>query len=154
MNLKLEVLENKKEKLGSGTYNENDLYLEYSIDYFVSLKQVFLIFDTLTISFDYLSKEFISLDSYTNKKNWEYKDKIELPNIEKNGLLKLFDDYNERDRYSFSYKPIYIYSGKEILKIKLTDNDDGAHFFKIAQDLVVGIRDFEITSFILLKIHF
>ncbi len=154
MELKLGVFENEYEESGKGFYYQNEYSLEYETNSYKIFDQFLLIYDTLTITFNSLNKKFISLDAFTNKKNWVYVDKIKLPEICRVGLLKILEGYENTDRYSFRFIPIYEYSNEGILKIKLTDDDSNSLFFQISNDLIVGIKNQIITSFIISKIYF
>lgn len=146
------------EKNGKGFYNQEEFTLEYEIEKQskkkISEATYLLIYDSLTIMFDFEKKEFISLDSYTNKKNWKYQSQIKIPNIFKKGSLKVKEGFEDTDRYSFSLVPTYEYSSKGILKIYLTTDYQDSIFFLISKDLIVGMKDYKITSFILTKIHY
>lgn len=158
MNLKLFIEKNESEKNGKGIYFQNDLSLEYEIDIFKvqnfnTIDSLLVMYDFLTITFNSTNKEFVSLDAYTNKQNWIFCNKIQIPTNLQKGLLKIQEGFNITDRYYFSSPPTYEYSKDGILKINISDSNQPI-FYKIAQDLIVGLHHQMISCFIMEKISF
>jgi hypothetical protein len=112
-----------------------------------------LIYDTLTIIFDSLTKTFISLDAFTNKMQWIERKNIMMPLICGEGLLKFDKGFEDTDRYGFNIFPSFEYSLNGHLKITLMD-DVESKFYKIKDNIIVGINKKQITSFIINEILF
>lgn len=157
MTLKLIVSEGDV-KIGKCIYSDSDFTIEYKFDTKINTlnqNRVFmLIYDTLTISFDSKNKEFISFDAYTNVKNWNYKNEIKLPKVYKSGLLKTQEGFEDTDRYSFKFTPIYEYSTVGFLKITLCDDQQLTFYYEISKDLIIGIKDYKLTSLFVSNIYF
>lgn len=133
---------------------------EYSLWYETNLKpaygcQVFLIYDTLHFTFDLIKKNFISFDDFTNNQYWISNNEIEIPKIQGSGLLKIHGGEEEdTDRYSMHNEVSYEFSEKDkILKMRLSHKTDVGDFFLISQNLIVEIKNQQLLSFTMLKLH-
>jgi hypothetical protein len=114
-------------------------------------KSRLLIYDTLVIVFDSFTKTFISLDAFTNKMHWTERKNIVIPLICGEGLLQFDKGFEDTDRYSCNIFPSFEYSLNGHLKITLMD-DVESKFYKIKDNVIVGMYKKQITSFIIKEI--
>lgn len=133
---------------------------EYSLWYETNLKpaygcQVLLIYNTLHFTFDLIKKNFISFDDFTNNKQWTLNNEIKVPKVQGSGLLKIHGGEEEdTDRYSMHNEVSYEFSEKDkILKMKLSNEMDEGEFFLISQNLIVEIKNEQLHSLTMLKLH-
>ncbi len=149
----LRVLEQQNEENGKGLYYRKDYALEYALSSQAMKRAFLLIYDTLTVVFEARSGLFVSFDAFTNIDEWKLQDKIVLPPISKCGALKILEACGD-NRHSFEIVPNYVYSPEGILKIELDKDERDSEYSYIAKNLIVGIKDHRITSFILTELAF
>lgn len=137
-------------------YSKNDYYIEYSLElsdeqiqYKNKYEKRLIQYKTLTIIFCAITHRFISFDAYTNIDLWNICTNLKIPECSDSGSLEFISGFEADDRYSVPFYPKYEYYLPGTLKIIL-GNDDKSKFYKIAEDLIVGIEDLDIiTSFYL-----
>ncbi len=154
MVLKLAITEANQLPLGNAEYLSDGYSLEYKVDCYPVSYRYLLMCDTLTIEFDEISKDFLSFDAYAPQQCWKRTDLIEIPKDYKIGTLIVIEGFEDDKREYYDFDPTFEYSNKGILKINFCDNSSGSTFFQIAEDLIAGIKDHQLTCFYLLKISF
>lgn len=99
MVLKLAIIETNQMLSGKAEYLSDGYSLEYKVDCYPVSYRYFLMCDTFTITFDRLSKDFVSFDDYAPKKCWKHTDRLNIPQDYKIGTLIVLEGFEE---YIFS----------------------------------------------------
>lgn len=132
---------------GECIHDAKDYDLEYKIHTKID-SQFLLIYDTLTITFDFKNKKFVGFDAYTNKDRWILDQSITSPSVYEFGQLQIEHDFFDGNRYSPGCSPLIRYSNKGLIKIEFEKNEKG-FFYKIAPGLFVELSNNKLSSFII-----
>lgn len=156
MTIQLFVLDQAKEELkGKAFYIPEEFTFMYETKFLSGGSELLLIFDTLTMVFDSNTKNFISLDAYTNIEQWQLHEKISFPKISTKGslIVKGFEDH-ETDRVSFGFMPEFEYTKEGIVKIKFSnDSENSCHFYQISREGFVCLKGTKLVSFIFQNVN-
>jgi len=109
-------------------------------------EDIIISFNSFTLVFDGASGEFLSFDTYTSRTSWMEIPIIHQPKCQK-GVLYVIMEQERIDRYDFGYEPTFEYDQKGDLKIIFSDQE-GATFYKIKDNLIVGIKAHQLTALI------
>ena len=105
-----------------------------------------VIADTLVIVFSRESRELVGFDAYTNQERWRTSTDIALPDISGVGKVCLLDSLPE-GRLDLCVIPTYAYSdAQRLLEISLDRVPEGAEYYRVSNQLVVGVRSGMLTS--------
>ena len=109
-------------------------------------RTILLIFGGLTLTFSGEVLGLTQIDAYTNNSKWVNAN-IALPSKVSSAKCSIQASTDD-DRISFDCEPGYIFDGNEHrLLIKLSE-EDGAIFYRLADNLIVGIAGEKIASLI------
>jgi hypothetical protein len=113
-----------------------------------------LIADTLTLTFSGSDYHLASLDAYTNKQLWDVSPFEKVPEIRGQGSLLAEPTSFGGDRCSLGFRPKYeIASNQQWVRVVLSGGNP-EHYYEIASNLIVGLRNKIITDMYLLNIVF
>lgn len=154
MSIKLSVIDSENRQMGKVVYNSKGYSIEYKPDSFQISYRYYLMYDTLAIVFDAISRDFFSFDDYSPKESWNYVDNIEIPKTIEKGKLIIIKGFEEETKEYYDFVPRYEHSKNGLLKIKLCEDKINSKFYQIAQDLIVEMCDYKIISIVILKFYF
>lgn len=113
-----------------------------------------LIAGTLTLTFSGSDHHLSGLDAYTNKKLWKVSKIREVPVVEGRGLLVADPTSFEADRLDLSLTPRFEQAGsQEWVRIVFREDETASHF-KVANNLIAGLKEGAITDIYALKVDF
>ncbi len=151
---------------GKGVYIANDYTLAYDT---LRIKPSFkdassqskyatwwISYDTLSVGFDFYTREFISLDMYTNKELWIENPTLTIPKeLDGQGKL-LFASQSELDpekRYSFKIVPVIEYAPKGCVEINLIQ-EHKYKYFKVSENMYVSLYQGALSSILLSDVSY
>lgn len=125
----------------------NDLGTKLDQQFAITSRNVFVIADTLTLTFNARGR-FVSLDAYTNDARWLKQSETKQPRGR--GALVLSDPIE--DRLSLDVVPAYRFDAlASILSIGL--GGATSEYFEVGDDLLVGLDDGRLAEIVLINLR-
>ncbi len=149
--VKISIIDGTPEMNGNVIHYFSDYTIQYEPLYSEEAKILLLIFGTLTIVFDKKSKRFLSLDAYTNKEIWKIDRNLSFPQDCPEGVLSIQEGFKDDHIESFKFVPKFYYNDNVVM---IDINNHDSKFYKIGENVIVGLKDQQITSFIFKSVEF
>ncbi len=151
MHLKIDSVKGIHELNGVAFYIQDEYAFNYKPKRLKKSSSLLLIYDTLTIVFEEESRQFYSLDAYTNKDIWKHDRNLSFPQDCPEGILSILEGFEDDHIESFKFVPEFYYNDNVVM---IDINNHDSKFYKIGENVIVGLRDHQITSFIFKSVEF
>jgi hypothetical protein len=110
---------------------------------------VFVIADTLTLTFDERDRRFVSLDAYTNSAKW--KQTSEPAPVDEHAGALVLTDPRQADRITLDIIPQYRFNPSEAT-LSIALGPKASAYFAIGDDLFAGILHGELSELVLTNV--